>query len=245
MERIWKEFGKNTQAGKILYELYGIGFKPEEHINYPKIIPKQKDKEKEHKEAVKSTTHREKKIENISKINYPELNKKSNFPSIAKVDLIKKRRNQVEIQKELDKIKTDIKPPLENNLKNRKLEIEKLQDRYQYEEKTYLPKKARPPKIVLNEVDNKNINEQIKKLNQINSFKLNSTIDNKQEDELSRLYDSILSEIDERYKHMEEMKKLGENTNTTVIMSEIKSRIQELRTLEKLRKEQYDSINKS
>ena len=40
MERVWKEFGKNTQAGKMLYEIYGVRYKAEQHINYPKIVKK-------------------------------------------------------------------------------------------------------------------------------------------------------------------------------------------------------------
>lgn len=237
MERIWKEFGKNTQAGKILYELYGVGFKPEEHINYPKIIPKKAVT----KEVIKPITHRAKTSENISKINYPDINNKPYYPPIAKVDLIKKRKNQVMIQKEIEQIKKDSKPPVENNLKNRKLQIEQLQDKFQYEEKTYLPKKARPPKIVLDEKDELNINTHIDKLNQINNIK-NKYSDNKPEDELSKLYDAILLEIDERYKHMEEMKKLGDNSKSTLMMNEIKSRLQELKTIEKLRRNQYSEL---
>lgn len=239
MERIWKEFGKNTQAGKILYELYGVGFKPEEHISYPKIIPKKTVI----KEVIKPVTHRTKTSENILKINYPDISNKPNYPPIAKVDLIKKRKNQVNIQKDIDQIKKDSKPPIENNLKNRKFQIEQLQDKFQYEEKTYLPKNARPPKIVLDEIDKTNINNQINKLNQINNIKNKYPDTNKSEDELSKLYDAILLEIDERYKHMEEMKKLGDNSKSSSMMNEIKSRLQELKTIEKLRRSQYDDLN--
>ena len=34
MQRVWKEFGKNTEAGKLLYNIYGVKYKPEDHIKY-------------------------------------------------------------------------------------------------------------------------------------------------------------------------------------------------------------------
>ena len=56
--------------------------------------------------------------------------------------------------------------------------------------------------------------------------------------ELERLYNNIIKEIDERYQHMNDMKKLGKNVDS-VMMAEIKERIQDMKNLEKMI-EEYD-----
>ena len=238
MERVWKEFGKHTSAGKLLYDLYGVKFKPEEHITYPDIKPNI-NKTKVVKNEIKPK--RNKTTEKIlSKINYPEIEKKQKYPQMHKIDLIYKRKNQTEIQKDFEKIKKEIKPPtMINTTRNRQEQIEKLQDKFQNDEKKILPLKARPPKIELKEEDNEIIKLKIEFLNSKNNVKLkeqNNLLTNDNfEDEYSKLHHKIVLEIEERYKFIEEMKKLGDNSRTSLIMLEIKSRIKELRTLEKLR----------
>ena len=56
--------------------------------------------------------------------------------------------------------------------------------------------------------------------------------------ELERLYNNVVQEIDERYQHMADMKKLGKNVDG-VIMGEIKERIEDMKHLEKMI-EDYD-----
>ena len=56
MERVWKEFGKNTEAGKLLYNIYGVNYRPENYINYPKLIiktPEMRERERLEKERIK------------------------------------------------------------------------------------------------------------------------------------------------------------------------------------------------
>ena len=61
--------------------------------------------------------------------------------------------------------------------------------------------------------------------------------------ELERLYNNIIKEIDERYQHMNDMKKLGKNVDN-VMMAEIKERIQDMKNLEKMI-EEYDKEHNS
>lgn len=222
MERVWKHFGKNTEAGKLLYDLYGVGFKPEDHIKYPKLTMKKKT------EIIpdKPKTYRNKTSDKLSKIQYPELNKQI-INVVHKIDIIPKRKPQEEIIKELNKIKIENKPPVEN-YKNRKQQIENLQEKFQYGEKMYLPEKARPPKI--------NIEETLNHINQLNEANINTP--NKKPDELSDIHNKIINEIDERYKYLNELKLAGDKKQQIVIMNEIKSKIKELRTVERLRDEQ-------
>lgn len=245
MERIWKEFGKHTPAGKLLYDLYGVGFRPEEHISYPQIQTKKSTTNNTDNKSAKSSrtlkTERSKNQENLlSKINYPPITNRNQTKPLHKVDLIARRKNQTEIQKDLDKIKQENRPPVYNDNKNRKAQIEKLQDKFQYEEKTYLPQKARPPKIVLSDKDEEAlmVNKEIDILNTKNHGSSNYP---QKEDEITKLYNSILCEIDERYKFMNDMTKLGDTSQINRTMSEIKERIKELRTIEKLRHKQIEN----
>ena len=143
MERVWKHFGKNTEAGKLLYQIYGVNYKPEDHINYPKLIIKKKtsdnidNKKTKHKRAV--TTEKV-----LNKISYPDLNKRNFYKPPAKIDLIAKRKGKNEIDKEIISYREETKrqPLLNPVTKNRKEIIEKLQDNFQYQEKKYLPEKA-------------------------------------------------------------------------------------------------------
>lgn len=274
MERVWKEFGKHTPAGKLLYDLYGVSFKPEDHIVYPKLkIDKQKNKGELLTNQQQSKTHRAKTSEKISKINYPSLNSKQ-LPKIAKVDLIKKRKTEFQIKNELIKRKEETKPPVMNPFanKNRKEQIEKLQSKFQYEEKKYLPEKARPPRIVFDEEEmNKEVMNNLNNRNTKGHYNNNNSdgYGKYSKDELTNLYNDILCEIDERYKMIEDIKKQGggysnvnvnnnkigynklnSNCNNNNIngkkqddlMNEIKDKIKDLRIIEKLRKDQLDNM---
>ena len=98
MERVWKEFGKHTPAGKLLYDLYGIGYKPENHINYPKLQPKKPLTSTNKDEKIEKNLKPGNKTKTVlNKINYPKLDNNIKFPEIHKVDMIRKRKNQNQI----------------------------------------------------------------------------------------------------------------------------------------------------
>lgn len=244
LERVWKHFGKNTNAGKLLYDLYGIRYKPEQHINYPELKKfnsknnfkkQQEDKETKEKRAKSSA------IQRIQNIDYPDLRKKY-VSKYSKVDFIPKRKNEQVIRQEIEKEKIQIlkNSQMKKNFStNRKLEIEKLQDNFQYQERMVMPKGARLPGIKSEQAnsvipqssdDLYNINE-----NDINLKNYRKILDKKEE--LNFLYNSIIKEIDERYAHMEEMKKIGKNVDER-IMNEIRERLDELKKLKKIMNEQ-------
>jgi hypothetical protein len=121
LESVWKEFGKHSEAGKLLYELYGVKYQPK--INYPKLKVKtkeEKEREKIGQEEEKSK-NRAKSSNRIMTIQYPDLNKKK-VTHIPKVDLIPKRKHENAIKKELDIIKKTIEPP-KATITNRKAQI--------------------------------------------------------------------------------------------------------------------------
>ena len=96
-----------------------------------------------------------------------------------------------------------------------------------------MPKGARLPGVQLNDDEQKLQDEEIHK-----NFEYNMIRRNDKRAELERLYNNVVQEIDERYQHMADMKKLGKNVDG-VIMGEIKERIEDMKHLEKMI-EDYD-----
>lgn len=228
MERIWKEFGKNTLAGKLLFDLYGTKFKPEEHIKYPKLSIKTTPNENKTTEN-KPLTYRNKTQQKLSKIDYPK--NEIERPKIPKIEFISKRKNQKEIQKDLDKIKKESAPQKNPILKNRKLEIEKLQDKFQYEERKILPLKARPPVIKFD--DETNLNENL--------------IEKKTESKYEKLKNQIYEGLNYDYQRLNEINLVkpsfdNKGKRNTIeklsVVREIQSKINDLKVInEKLYEE--------
>lgn len=236
LDRVWKQFGKNTNAGKLLYDLYGVKYKPEQHIMYPdlnknkslKKIPKMINEDAK-KRAQSSAKAR------IQRIEYPDLQKKYTS-KYSKIDLIPKRKNEKIILQEMEADKNQI---LRNNkmkknfATSRKYEIEKLQENFEFQERKIMPKGARLPGIKgERRIEVENVEEEEEQINIKNYRKAGL---NKNE-ELQFLYNSIMKEIDERYSHMEEMKKMGKSIDER-IMGEIKERLDELKQLKKMMNE--------
>lgn len=220
MERIWKEFGKNTLAGKLLFDLYGTKFKPEDHIKYPKLsINNTKDEKIPEKKIV---TYRNKTQQKLSKIDYPK--NEIERPKIPKIEYITKRKNQKEIQKDLDKIKKETAPIKGVVVKNRKMEIEKLQDKFQFDERKIMPERARPP--VVNIGDEMNF--------------LDNKVEIKHESKYDKLKNQIYEGLNEDYERLNEMNKIkptfdNRGKRNTVeklsLVREIQSKINDLKVI--------------
>jgi len=239
LERVWKHFGKNTNAGKLLYDLYGIRYKPEQHINYPdlkqlkkKIGIKVDEKAEEIKRAKSSAQNR------IQAIDYPDLRKKY-VSKYSRVDFIPKRKNEYIIKQEIEAEKVQMikNSQMKRNFPtDRKMQIERLQDNFQFQERKVMPQGARLPGI---KPDN-NTNQSNNNFNELNYDPIENDINVKnykkfldKREELNFLYTTIMKEIDERYAHMDEMKKIGKNVDE-IIMGEIKDRLEELKSLKKM-----------
>ena len=223
MERVWKEFGKNTEAGKLLYNIYGVNYRPENHINYPKLIiktPEMRERERLEKERIKQE-RANRLLKATQKIDYGQ----------------GLRHYQKQIQKEMDYMKNQMRSKKvyvnSTPFESRESKIQKLQNKFEYQERTVMPKGARLPGLVISEDDR---NEQIKVIHEKNEF--DNVVKSDKRAELERLYNNIIKEIDERYQHMNDMKKLGKNVDS-VMMAEIKERIQDMKNLEKMI-EEYD-----
>jgi len=239
LNKAWKEFGKQTEAGKLLYQLYGVRYRPDKLINYPKLKVKTNE-EKQKEEINKKRQNSSKKISDaVHKIDYPDMKRNRSTYKFNKIDLIPKRKKENEIKKEIYEIKLTIERENKNNkfftndpISNRKMKIEKLQEKFMFQERTVMPKGARLPGLKLAE-DSAQLDTQDKKPSEP-KFDHDT-----HREELDYLYDQIMKEIDERYEYMEELKKLGRKDMDMKIMSEIKDRIDELKRIQKMINE-YD-----
>ena len=242
LQRVWKEFGKHTEAGKLLYNIYGSKYRPEQHIKYPKLklkTPEMKEQERLEKERLKK--EKQNKIAKAAnKIDYASGLRQYQgnvYNPYGRVDYIPHRKNEQQIKQELNAMKRQMSQKVKTNSRigpNRKEQIAKLQDKFEFQERTVMPKGARLPGIKLDE------QEEIDQKNHIHKDREKETGNkNDKRAELERLYNNIVNEIDERYKYMNDMKQLGKNVDS-VIMGEIKERINEMKTLQKLI-EEYDA----
>ena len=231
LQRVWKEFGKHTEAGKMLYNIYGARYRPEQHIKYPKLILKTPEmREKERIEKERKKREKENKITKAAKqIDYSSglrQYKRDAYNPYGRVDYIPHRRSENKIKYELFMMKKQMGERVKTNARigpSRKEKIMQLQDRFEFQERTVMPKGARMPGVKMDDGQERIHNEMQKE-----SYERND-----KRGELERLYNNIVGEIDERYKYMNDMKRLGKNVDN-VIMGEIKERINEMKTLQKL-----------
>ena len=152
MQRVWKEFGKNTEAGKLLYNIYGVKYKPENHINYPKLImksPEMRERERLEKERLKQE-RANRLLKATQKIDYNQglrHYQPQRYNPYGQVDFMPHRKNQRQIQREIDYMKNQMnaKKAYANSqpFESREAKIEKLQNRFEYQERTVMPKGAR------------------------------------------------------------------------------------------------------
>lgn len=235
MERVWKEFGKHTEAGKLLYNIYGKNYKPQDHIHYPKLLlktPEMKEKERLEKERLRQLKAN-KAVKAARQIDYTSGLRpyhKESYNPYGRVDYMPHKRSENKIKYEMNIMKAQIDQNVKANCKigpNRNEKILNLQNRFEFQEGTSLPKGVRMPGLKLEEYGDSKINpDYIKRPPP-------KTKEEKERDELESLYNKIVEEIDDRYKYMDEMKKLGKNVDA-IMMAEIKERIGEMKTVQKL-----------
>jgi hypothetical protein len=241
LDRVWKQFGKNTNAGKLLYDLYGVKFKPEQHISYPDLKKNKSIKNYNGNGPIISNIDPNKRAkssvrERMQRIEYPELQRKYTS-KYSKIDFIPKRKNEKIILQEIeaDKIQIMNNNKMKRNFTNsRKYEIEKLQDNFEFQERKIMPKGARLPGIKTDrQIEVVKIEEEQEEPINIKNYRKAGFSKN---EELQFLYNSIMKEIDERYSHMEDMKKMGKSIDER-IMGEIRERLDELKQLKNMMKD--------
>ena len=235
--KIWKIFGRNTHAGRVLHQVYQLPRAVK--IDYPKLKLKPKTEE--------TVVKIQKPCPQKAKIDYPPA-KIFEEKKIAKVDLIPKRKNYEEIKKEIDEFyRVPVIP--QNKGVNREVMIDKLQKKFK-NSRGGLPKKAELPMINTNDDNQENLEENddiiktqaLKKINKKKYLtfmaKENKWDDNEKKDEksderaeLMEMYDKIIDEMEERQKFLEGIQELDEPKLKAKIKKEIIDRVSELQKI--------------
>jgi len=242
---LWKIYGRESEAGKMLFKLFGKG--PSSiKIDYPK--PKTMQKPLPFEETrMKSTIPPPQK----TVIEYPAVKKpaKYNLPKIHAVDLIPKRKNEVEIRKEIDEFYSKPVVPLNRGV-NRKHLIADLQAKFK-KQRGALPKGAELPLLkednVLEEIDEEELKRRaLQKIPQklvsytyqkpkpeenTNKKGLTKT---EEEIELENLYNDVVAEIEDRQQYLEEIAHLDEPKIKERVKNEIVERVAELQKIIKM-----------
>jgi len=238
---LWKIYGRESEAGKMLFKLFGKG--PSSiKIDYPK--PKTEKKPLPWEQTKKSD------LVPASKtvIEYPEL--KSNarpLPKVHAVDLIPKRKNENEIRREIENFYSKPDVPLNKGV-NRKQLVEDLQAKFK-KQRGALPKGAElplyqpDPQEVLEEISEEELKQRAlkkipKKLVAYTYEKPKKEEDEKkgmtkseQQEELEQLYEDVVAEIEERQQYLEEINHLDEPKIKERVKKEIVDRVAELQKI--------------
>jgi len=237
---LWKIYGRESEAGKMLFKLFGKGHNAVK-INYPKPKTVSKPLPCEEDPNKPKITPPQKTV-----ISYPPVKDPSKkMPKVHAVDLIPKRKNEVEIRKEIDDFYSKPYVPL-NTGKDRKKMIANLQAKFK-KQRGALPKGAELPLYeeqegeVLGELTEEELKQ--KALQKVPKKYLTYTYDkpkdnNKKgltkeegDEELDQLYAEIEQEIEERQNYLEEITHLDEPKLKEKIKKEIVERVAELQKI--------------
>lgn len=240
--KIWKIFGRNTHAGRILHQVYQLPRAVK--IDYPK--PKLKSKIEENIIKLPKACPQK------TKIDYPPA-KVIEEKKISKVDLIPRRKNFEEIKKEIDEFyRVPVIPP--NRGVNRELMIDNLQKKFK-NSRGGLPKKAELPQLNPDEKeefednDNDIKNQALKKINKNkylnfmskenkwNETKTKEKTKGDEKLELVEMYDQIVEEMEERQTFLESITELEEPALKQKIKKEIIDRVSELQKITEMLKD--------
>ncbi len=240
---LWKIYGRESEAGKMLFKLFGKGPNSVK-VDYPK--PKTLKKPLPYQEPRKLPN-----MMPVSKtvIEYPEIkSNKKPLPKIHAVDLIPKRKNEVVIQREIEDFYSKPDVPLNKGV-NRKQMVEDLQTKFK-KQRGALPKAAELPlynpadyadEITEEELKQKALQKIPKKLVTYTYEKpkdpeadKKGLTKNEQQEELENLYEDVVGEIEERQQYLEEIAHLDEPKIKDRVKKEIVDRVAELQKIIKM-----------
>jgi hypothetical protein len=237
---LWKIYGRESEAGKMLFKLFGKG--PSSiKIDYPK--PKTQTKPLPFEDSKNKLI---KPCPQMTVIEYPTLKDNSRKPrKVHAVDLIPKRKNEVEIKKEIDDFYSKPLIPANKGV-NRKNMIDDLQNKFK-KQRGALPKGAELPVLQPADEEEEEIADeelQRRAMQKINKNLVKFTYekpkekDNNQgltkdeeENELEVLYEDIEREIEERQNYLEEISHLDEPKLKEKVKKEIVERVAELQKI--------------
>ena len=226
MTQVWKSFGMDTAIGKKLYKMYNYN-KSKPAVHYPEIRTKVPKKANAPKEANNPTPVR---CASLSSINNP------NFQRNPKIKDVPRRKPQTVIEKELDAFEPQSAPSFKG--KDRNLLIQNLQNKFK---KIIDPISKKALVLPENQIQNATgamkrlLIEKItgKKTVQANN---NEDKEESKKNELSKMFDELMLEIEEKQTLLVELEKKGIKSLYNKTKEDIVERISDLQRITKLLK---------
>jgi hypothetical protein len=208
LQKLWKLFGRDTEAGRALYKVYGAAAKPK--INYPAVRTK--------KTPLPSEVKRGESAPSKTQIEYPPLKapKRSKFRPI---DFVPRRKPQGVIQAEIDHNYRDVKPSGKRGVNRQEL-TSNLQEKFQFSDGIL-------PKSVI-----KSTGPPVPKPRHVPRPRPEDEIPN----DTGALFDKIVGEIEERQAHLNHMVVIGQCNQALEqrIKYEIAERISDLQKIKEI-----------
>jgi hypothetical protein len=209
LDNLWKEFGRESQAGKILFALYKAPNKPK--VFYPAVKTKKK--------PLPIEESRSKSAKPQPQIEYPDPIKKKTH-KFHPIDFVPHKKNKKDIEMDLETEYRHIKPPPNRGVNREEMKTQ-LQDKFT-KGTGALPKKVMLPSVSDLEI------KPVARTKPAPAKEVTT--------DLEELFNMIVREIQERTQFLQEMKDMNQITEEVEerIKGEIASRISELQKLREM-----------
>jgi len=257
MDKLWKDVGRDTEAGKLLFKLYP----PSNKIDYPSVKKKSQTKLKQEEEQKKRGGKKKMPCPQKAEVEYPAPSKPKGR-KFHMIDFVPRKKNEKIIQYEMAKENKNIKP---KPGVNRKRMIDDLQDRFQFQGMkdavVGIDPKIRERQQLEELMKNAPVTRKTKQSFMVPDYaakyysekygkafdphsldKLTpseagySTVD-EQNAELEDLFTQVVEEVEERQKHLNDISKLGNNKDIEKrVKDEIVERIADLQKIREMQR---------
>ena len=255
----WKTYGRDREAGRDLYNLYGRHHKPKLDVPVPKTEPWD----------YRSAALKEKKpCPQTTKIEYPKVVTKQDIErakimsKVTKLDTIPKRKGYHDIMAELAELKKDRASyvPLIKGV-DRVGMISNLQEKFKYANKNTGPDLSPEEEAKIKEAVDAQMRRAAKK-NYFGNYGMGGeskeTANQKKQDgtnaegkfetkalaDLNSLFDEVIEEIEERQRYLAEIDGLDMESTKEKVKQEVISRVAELQKINRMIKEEKEKVSK-
>jgi hypothetical protein len=256
----WKAYGRDREAGRDLYNMYGKHHRPKVDVPLPPTKPwDYKTAALKEKKPCPQTTQ----IEYPKVVTRQDIEKAKMMSKYTKLDTIPKRKALNDIMNELAELKKERANYIpQRKGVDRKGMITKLQDKFKYANQPTGPDLSPEEEAKIKEAVAAQMRRAAKK-NYFGNYGMggqsketadqqkieDNNVDGKFESkalaDLNCLFDDVIEEIEERQKYLHEIEELDMEPTKEKVKQEIVSRVAELQKINKMIKEEKEKVNKN
>lgn len=256
----WKAYGRDREAGRDLYNMYGKHHKPKIDVPIPQTKPWD----------YKTAALKERKpCPQMTQIEYPKVVTKQDIErakiasKFTKLDTIPKRKAMADILNELAELKRERASyiPQKKGV-DRGGMISKLQEKFKYANQPSGPELSPEEEAKIKEAVQAQMRRAAKKnyfgnygmggqsketeeQKRIDDSNPDGKFESKALADLNLLFDDVIEEIEERQRYLQEIEELDMEPTKEKVKQEIVSRVAELQKINRMIKEEKEKVNKT